>query len=298
MRLTPRNRTAPAPTTAGFGLIELMVSLLVIGLLMLAMFSVFFRSSDEQTRMSQLVEFRQSARASVQLFERDMRMAGSGWGREPVEVGTNSQWYAIDAGPGAGPNDSITIFGAWGSQTTLSQPMNAVTDPIRVRGAPPPFAVGDLIVVSDKGGITWNLFQVTGTADSTVQHATTSLLNPSVTPGVWPTSGYPKGSLVYRASRLTYRVDSLNFGRPCLVRQEFNGQPQAVAYDLNRFQIWYRMQDNSLTRDPMGWGVANGYANGRDYIAQVQPRIIVRVTGRNRPTLLDSVWAEVRPRSF
>ncbi len=284
----------------GFGLIELMVSLAVIALLMLAMFAAFFHSSDEQDRMSRLVEFRQSARASVQLFERDLRMAGSGWGRSQVRVwnGADQIWYAMDPGPGAGPNDSISIFGAWAAQTFDTTAMTFATTPITVASAAG-FAVNDLIVISDRGGATWNLFQITGISGNTLQHASSSIYNTTAAlPVGWPLGGYPKGSLVYKASRLTYRVDSLNFGRPCLVRQEFNGQPQAVAYDLNRFQVWYRMQDSTLTRDPMAWGAANGFANGRDYIAEVQPRIIVRVTGRNRPTLLDSVWAEVRPRTF
>ncbi len=295
MRRRPRRRVVER----GFGLIELMVSLVVIGLLMLAMFTAFFRSSDEQTRMSRLVEFRQSARASIQLFERDMRMAGSGWGRDSVAVShpPDSVWYAIQPGAGAGPNDSISIFGAWSAQTTTTSLMASASSALNVTSNAG-FAVGDLIVVSDRGGNSWDMFQVTGlTGATTIEHATTSTYN-TVANLRWPQGGYPIGSIVYRAGLISYRVDSLNFGRPCLVRQEFNGQPQAVAYDLNRFQVWYLMQDGTYTRDPLGWGLANAHPNGRNYIAQVQPRIIVRVTGRNRPTLLDSVWADVRPRTF
>jgi type II secretory pathway pseudopilin PulG len=283
--------------TRGFGLIELMVTLLTMGILMLGLFTAFFRSNDEAARMSKLVEFRQSARASVQLIERDVRMAGSGWGRRPVQISAtnDSIWYAMTAGTSTGPNDSLTLFGAWSSQDTLMNDMTLASSAINVT-TPTLFATGNLIVVSDINGNSWHMFHVTGIAGNTLQHANSSDYN-TVTRN-WPSGGYRHGSFVYKVSRLTYRVDSLSFNRPCLVRQEFGGQPQVVAYDLNRFQVWYRMQDSSLTRDPMGWGSSHGYGNGRDYIAQVQPRICVRVTGRNRPTLLDSVWAEVRPRTF
>lgn len=284
----------------GFGLIELMVTLLTMGILMLGLYTAFFRSNDEAARMSKLVEFRQSARASVQLIERDVRMSGSGWGRKAVVVSApgESLWYAITAGTGAAINDSLVLFGAWAEQDTLINDMANTSSALNV-AAPTQFSTGNLVVVSDKAGNSWHMFQVTGVSGSTLQHATSSSYNdPAALADNWPTNGYARGSFVYKVSRLTYRVDSLSFNRPCLVRQEFGGPPQVVAYDLNRFQVWYRMQDSSLTRDPMGWGTSHGYANGRDFIAQVQPRICVRVTGRNRPTLLDSVWAEVRPRTF
>lgn len=286
--------------TRGFGLIELMVTLLTMGVLMLGLYTAFFRTNDEAARMSKLVEFRQSARASVQLIERDVRMAGSGWGRQPVQVSTatDSQWFAMTAGTGPGINDSLTLFGAWSSQDTLTAAMPNTSSAMNV-STPTLFATGNLVVVSDKSGITWHMFQITGISGSTLQHATTSNYNNTTNLNRnWPTAGYPRGSFVYKVSRLSYRVDSTTFNRPCLVRQEFGGPPQVVAYDLNRFQVWFRMQDSSLTRDPMAWGTDHGYPNGRDFIAQVQPRICVRVTGRNRPTLLDSVWAEVRPRTF
>ncbi len=293
------NRDTPhAPR--GFGLIELMVTLLTLGILMLGMFSTFYRSNDEAARMRKLVEFRQSARASVQLIERDVRMAGSGWGRAPVVVSapSDSLWYAITSGSSPGPNDSLTLFGAWANQDTLLNAMANSSAALNV-SAPTQFEVGNLVVVSDKAGQRWHMFHVTGISGSTLQHATSSSYNNTTNlQDNWPVpNGYLAGSFVYKVTRLTYRVDSLNFGRPCLIRQEFGGPPQVVAYDLNRFQVWYRMQDSSLTRDPIAWGTANG-VNGRDFIAQLQPRISVRVTGRNRPTLLDSVWAEVRPRTF
>ncbi len=285
----------------GFGLIELMVTLAVLGIVMLGMFTAFFRTSDESSRMSRLIEFRQSARASVQLIERDVRMAGSGWGRSSVVVssGTDSLWGALSAGPGTGPNDSLTVFGAWSNSSRLTVSMPFPSSTLRVRATDvASFPIGSLVVVTDPESQTWHMFCVTGIAGSDLQHATSSSYNNTTNLQVlWPLNGYPVGSAVYRVSRLTYRVDSTNFGRPCLVRQEIGGSPQVVAYDLNRFQVWYRMQDSTLTRNPTAWGVANG-VNGKDFISQVQPRICVRVTGRNRPTLLDSVWAEVRPRTF
>jgi len=280
----------------GFGLIELMLTVAVLGVVMLAIFGAFFRTNDESRRISKMVEFRQSARASVQLIERDVRMAGSGWGRNPVEItngGARQQWWAITPGYGSsGPNDSLSLLGAMQAATTLAAGMPSTSSNLQVASVAG-FATNDLCVVTD--GQSAHMFQVTGinTASKLLDHATSSPYNDSGGLDNWPSGGYPSGTTqVYKVNRISYRIDSLNYRRPVLVRQEWGGAPQVVAYDLNKFQMWYLMQDSTLTRDPLVYG------SGVALMSKVQPRIYTRVTDRTRPTLIDSVWAEIQPRTF
>ena len=288
-------RNPHAHPARGFGLTELMVTVVVLGVVLLAIFGAFFRTNDESRRIAKMVEFRQSARASVQLIERDVRMAGSGWGRNPVEVtvgGTKQQWWAITPGYGTGPNDSLRLLGAMQAATVLSAAMTLTSSNLKVASVAG-FATNDLCVVTD--GQSAHMFQVTSINAGAflLDHATSSPYNNSGGLNNWPAGGYPSGTTqVYKVNRITHRIDSLNYRRPVLVRQEWGGVPQAVAYDLNKFQMWYVLQDSTETRNPLVFG------SGVALISKVQPRIYTRVTDRTRPTLIDSVWAEIQPRTF
>jgi prepilin-type N-terminal cleavage/methylation domain-containing protein len=279
---------------AGFGLAELMVAMAVLGIVLIAIFMAFFRTNTESARINRLVEFRQSARAAVQLIERDLRMAGSGWGRSPVsysDVGGNpAEMFGLTPSPGSGHSDSLRLFGGWTVQTTLTQPMLTSAADCRVASVAG-FNDSDLIVVTN--GTSSHLLQVTDVdvGNSILTHDAGSPFNQSSGLVGWPASGYTAGSKVYRASIVTYRVDSTSFGRPCLVRQEFGGEPQIVAYDLNKFQMWYRMQSDTVVRDADSLG-------GIAFVDKIIPRVYVRVTDPHKPTIIDSVWAEVRPRTF
>src|SRR5262245_47001527 len=109
----------------GFGLVELMVTIVVLAIVMAAVFKTLFRSSDASQRITRLVDARQSARLAVQLIERDTRMAGSGWGRAKVffsSSGIPMSFYGIE--PGAGDDqDSLTLTGAWSTTTSLRASM-------------------------------------------------------------------------------------------------------------------------------------------------------------------------------
>lgn len=278
----------------GFSLVELMVTIAVLGVVMTAVFTTLFRSNDASRYVANITETRQSARAAVQLFERDVRMAGSGWGRMPLNVsnnGTPQVWYALEPGPGPGAgSDSMRLIGAWEATTTLAADMatpSSVLDVVNASG----FAVDDLVVVTD--GNTAHVFQLTGvnTGTGVLDHATSSPFNATAGFANWPGGGYVAGRTeVYKIAVLTYRVDSTMFRRPSLLRTELGRAPAVVLYDVNRFNVWYRVlgSPDSLTRAP--GSIFN--------VDKVQPRIHTRVAVRGRPTLTDSVWSEVKPRTL
>jgi prepilin-type N-terminal cleavage/methylation domain-containing protein len=295
--------TAPRRTpdrARGFSLIELIIALAVMGVVLIAVFSTFFRSQKVGQTMTTAVNLRAGARGANQLLERELRMAGSGWGRLPVYRyraggGTNTDSiFGINFGPGgAALCDSISMLGGWSAATKLTATMLNPWTNISVSSTSG-FFVNDLIVVSN--GNTAHLFQVTSInagAPGSLVAASSSAYNPpnGVNLSGWPVGGYLTQSpmtLVYRVTWVTYRVDSTSFRRPALVRREFGGASQLVAYDVSGFQIRCRMQDGSVTRSP----------TDIDMIDEVVPVIWTRLSVPGRTATTDSVWAAVRPRTF
>ena len=151
-----------------------------------------------------------------------------------------------------------------------------------------------VILVVDKAGTSGHLFQITAitAGTKTFSHATTSSWN--VVPGSWnwPVGGYATGALIYKIDILSLSVDATNYRRPALVRRSFGGTPTVVSYDIKNFQVWYRMQDGTLTRSPTVAGV------GVALVDKVRPVVYTALSDPQHPTAVDSVWTEVRPRSF
>lgn len=286
----------PARDSRGFTLVELLIAGVLLALVVGVMFGTLNRTQGEADRVDTLLEQRQSARAAVQLLERDLRMSGSGWGRNPVVVsylGAPDSFFAITPGPGQGANsnDSVMIMGAWSANTTIESSMPSPSSILKVEDTSG-FAEGDLVVITD--GVSSNLFDVTGVNDSpgNIQHNPSSPWNPPGGFSQWPAGGYPAGSQVFKVELMSYRVDSTSYRRPALVRRAFRGAPEIVAYDVHRFQVWYRMQDGTTTRSP-SMGAASVAS-----IDKVRPVVYTRLVDRWRPAYLDSVWAEVQPRTF
>jgi prepilin-type N-terminal cleavage/methylation domain-containing protein len=276
---------------AGFTLIEMMLAVALLGGLLVTLFLAMFRTQSEATRITTLVEQRQSSRAAIQLVERDVRMSGSGWGRIALNVSFNGSpltYYAVTPGPGAGANDSIQIIGAWAASTTITDPMPNPSANIKVAD-PTGFSNGDLVVITN--GSTAHMFECTAvnTSSNTIQHNPSSPYNNAGGHSNWPASGYGPGSQVFKINILSYKVDSTTYRRPALIRRDMGSAPAVVAYDVDRFQVWYRMQDGTLTRNPTG-GVA--------LIDRVRPILFTKLKDRTRPTYVDSLWAEVQPRTF
>jgi prepilin-type N-terminal cleavage/methylation domain-containing protein len=282
----------PGSVERGFTLVELVVAAALGSLVLLMVFGTFFRSHDAARRVTGVVEARQGARAAIQLIERELRMAGSGWGRLAVNGSNNGQPMTV-VGVNPGPNaavtgcDSISILGGWDVMTTLRAAMpnpSAVLQCDSIAG----FQDGDLCVITN--GMTAHLFQVTQvmTGAVSLQHNPSSPFNVPGGHSQWPPSGYGPGARVYRASWVTYAVDSVSFGRPSLVRREMGRAAQLAAYDVARFQVTYRLQDGSQTRAPADLSLLD----------MVVPAVHTIARGPGGAPLADSVWAAVQPRTF
>ena len=277
----------PPAREAGFGLIELITALVISAVVLVAIFSTYFRTLGFSGRVTNTVESRQHARLALQLLERDIRMAGSGWGRLRVDGSWNGNpavYYGLTWGcGGAGQSDSLQLMGAWSAATTLRTALPTTSSTIGVQSTTG-FSVGDLIVVTN--GSSAHLFEVTGVTASpaSLGHDAASPYDNPAGFQNWPASGYGVGAEVLRIDRVSYRFDSTGFGRPCLLRQVNGGAPQVAAWNIDRFTRSYLLQDGTVTREPDTLAV----------IDRVIPTIVTHVTDGAQ----DSVVAEIRPRAF
>ena len=284
----PRPTAASRPS-AGFGLIEMLVTLTVLSAVLGMVFMALNGSQSQSSRVTKVAEERQMARTAVQLLEREVRMSGSGWGRTTVRSGGGADLYAVNFGyGGALGSDSLVLLGAWQAATTLTANMLDESSPLVVANVSG-IGVNDLVLITDKQSQRAHLFQVTGvnTGTNTLVHANTSAYNTGHTN--WPPSpGYGSGSYLYKVNMSSYVFDSTSYRKPCLVRYE-PGQPrQVVAYNVSGFRVWYQLQDGTWTRDP----------SDLNMIDKIIPVVLTRVTDARYGTLRDSVWASIRPRTF
>jgi hypothetical protein len=289
----------PAPTRAlarGFGLLELIMALLLAGLLLGAMSMAFYRTTSETLRLRDVTDRRQSARTAVQLIERELRMAGSGWGRIPV-YGNNSAGTPVTLAavvPGftsVAADDSLMLLGAWQTQTVVSDQMPSSSANLKVQDVTG-FAANDLVLITN--GLAANMFQCTGTNASSekLQLNPASPYNNSggykTSQGMWPATGYPPGSLIFKLTLSSYYMDRTSYRKPVLMRHEYGQSPQIAAYNVDGFRVWYKLQNGTWTRNPQNLMAVD----------QVMPVVATRLSDPRRPALVDSVWASVRPRSF
>jgi prepilin-type N-terminal cleavage/methylation domain-containing protein len=280
----------------GFTLIEVIIALLLATLLLGGISMAFFRTTSEAMRLRDVTDRRQSARTAVQLMEREIRMAGSGWGRIPV-YGNNSAGTPVVLAavvPGyisAAADDSLLLVGAWQTQTTVTDQMPSSSTNLKVADVTG-FNPNDLVLVTN--GVSANMFQVTSTNSSSEKMAANPASpynNPGgykVSDGHWPASGYPPGSLIFKLTLSSYYMDRTTFRKPALMRHEYGLSPQVAAYNVDGFRVWYQMQDGSWTRNPQNMMA----------VEQVMPVVATRLSDPRRPALIDSVWTALQPRSY
>ncbi len=292
----PRMNLPPRHDVRGFGLIELMITLVLVTLVLGGIMSVFFSTSHQADRLTKVADERQSARTAIQLIEREIRMAGSGWGRVEVYAndsnGVGDTLLAVNPGfTTMGGNDSLVLIGAWQATTTLMSDMSLPSSLTRVKSNAG-FVDGNLFILTN-GTSRAHMLMCTGvTGADIINHASTSLFNASTgtMTGTWPPSGgYPDTvTNVYKATVTSYYYDTATYRKPALMRHEYGSAPQVVAYGVDGFRVFYEMQDGTVTRNPANM----------DDVDKVAPVVYTSVTDPRRPTLRDSVWAAVQPRTF
>ncbi|HYM80303.1 MAG TPA: prepilin-type N-terminal cleavage/methylation domain-containing protein [Candidatus Limnocylindria bacterium] len=279
----------------GVGLVELMIALVVTSMVIVATYKTFFGSQHEALRVTRVVERRQNSRASIQLLERELRMAGSGWGRDTIngKLGaTNITLYGIQRGYGGSltGNDTIGILGGWDTKTALRAGKASPGATIRCQSTAG-FAVNDFIVVTNEKRA--HLFRATAVSSSPadISVSTSSNYNTSGSLTGWPVGGYVTGDKVYRVSWVSYKMDTTSFKKRALMRWQAGSAAQVVGYDVSNFRVSYALQNGTVKRNPTVAEI--------QMIDKIVPVVTTLAPGvNNSVAIVDSAWTEVRPRTF
>lgn len=281
----------PTRNARGFGMVELLVAMVITGVVLIATYGALFRSQSAATRVTASVETRQNSRAAVQLLEREVRMSGSGWGRNQLygwNNGVAMNRFAISFGYGgsAASSDSIGIVAGWSLVTTLRAALpNRFSTTVIPCVSAAGFAAGDFVVVTD--GSLAHMFYVTGISGNDLQHTSSSVYNVSTVNNAFPATGYRIGTQVYKMSMVSYKRDTTTYRKPVLVRWEYGRGTQVVAYNVKQFAVNYELQGGGFSRNP----------GALSMVDKVVPLVLTQGTVSGT-SIVDSAWASVRPRTF
>lgn len=257
----------------GLSLIEIMIALLLGSLVVVAISQVFLASRQSARTLDALAARQENSRYATYLISRDLRMAGyRGCLRDLGTVlntlnGPNDFLWRFQRGvegfrgTGAGwapalpavitdavdDSDVLVVRGILDDGVPIRQSMPQQSADLKVTNAlnPPPFADGDIVLISDCGGAA--IFQITS---YTVANG--NIVHNAGKGGGLPVPGnatkdlgrrYPLGSLVYRINTVAYYVAVVG-GQRALVRRRGAAAPDVIAEGVEALRVQYGEDDD------------------------------------------------------
>lgn len=212
----------------GFTLIELLVAVMLSGMVVTAMYSLYVSQNKSYTVQDQVAEMQQNARVAMDKIVRDLRMAG--FGKPAASVNGFSD--AITAGNNVNDNtDQITVVAAYDELSTLSAnaPMGATTVTLQSAADAANFDTGMKKYLCLGGAPETDCYTVIGIVGDQL----------TVSPNLRRdySSGYP----AFLVKAVTYAVDWTDPNRPILSRDENTGVgAEALGSNIEDLQLAYQ----------------------------------------------------------
>lgn len=252
MRLTAFSlRWRPTSSlSAGFSLIELLVSLFIAGVMLTSMAGFFSMSVATRHNMEEQAEAAQGLRALLSTVTQELRQAGACL----TQVG--GQFIALD-GEDNGLQDSLTlrigkvdrntrlcVDDALGAKANIGDTSITVADATK-------FQAGDIVYITpnSSSGEFYTVAEAAGT--------TLTLTSPLVDLN----ADYAKGAGVYALEERTYAIDASTYGRAVLTVASNGGTPQPLVDGVVEFNVRYLLapcdpncaDTVDLPADPAQW---------------------------------------------
>ncbi len=229
MRRGASTRRSRHRATAGFSLIEMLVSLLITSVMLTLLGAFFFTNVDTRHNMSLQVEAQQGLRGLIEIVTQELRQAGACL----PQLG---QFIALN-GTDDGTHDSLTIGIGRTTPNTLVC-VKAGTTVVAPSGS-------TVLTVGPGEG---NLFEgvtlayVTPNAAEGDFYPVASHTATTITLGEGLHSDHPLGSGVYGVDMRTYTVDAVNYNAPVLTVAIDGGSPQPLVDGVEEFNVQYRLE--------------------------------------------------------
>lgn len=286
----------------GFTLVELLVTMAVVSIIMVAVISAFNIQQKAQVKQQLITEVQQNGRAAAYMLARDIRMTSFGLGDGVVtywDGSTHSNYSAINIEDGGNGPDRIKILYAATldllnpaylevnalatTQVSLSQDVLNVDDATG-------FVPGELAIITN--GDFSSIFQITGVSPQNLGHNPDTGVNPPVDTMINPKGAFGVGSAVYRLRYITYDVSYADPSHPVMRIDRdgpTGGSPfEIIAEDIEDLQAVYIFEDGVSAND-LDVGPSNhDYAHIRAVRVTVLARTRVEkeeFKGGRRPTI-------------
>ncbi len=230
MRLTAFSRRwrPTSSSTAGFSLIELLVSLFIASVMLTSMAGFFSMSVATRHNMGEQAEAAQGLRALLSTVTQELRQAGACL----TQVG--GQFIALD-GEDNGLQDSLTLrIGRVDRNTrlcvfdTLSETANVGDTSVKV-GDATKYQAGDIVYITPNSS-SGEFYTVADAVGKTL-----TLTSPLVDLN----AAYGVGVGVYALEERTYAVDTSTYERPVLTVAINGGMPQPLVDGVEEFNVRY-----------------------------------------------------------
>lgn len=269
----------------GLSLIEIMIALLLGSLVVVAISQVFLASRQSARTLDALAARQENSRYATYLISRDLRMAGYrgclrdlGTVRNTLNSPDNFLWRfqrGVEGfrGTGAGwapalpavitdavdDSDVLVVRGILDDGVPIRQSMPQQSADLKVTDAlnPPPFANGDIVLISDCGGAA--IFQIT---NYTVANG--NIVHNAGQGGGLPVPGnatqdlgrrYPVGAVLYPLATVTYYVAVVD-GQRALVRRRGAAAADVIAEGVEALRVQYG-EDDDGDFAPEDWRAAD-----------------------------------------
>jgi type IV pilus assembly protein PilW len=234
----------------GFSLVEILVVMAMMGLVTMAVYSLYQTTQRTATTQDNVVELQQNLRIALDRMERDIRMAG-------FMVSSS----AVPASPlSVAAANTLTLQTASAVERiarvaqNFQSPADATT-PVSVQVASADmaylFSIGDVVRILRPPNQSQPL-NGTFTVTSVAPTGPTLGLNGFSTPGVT----YKAGDVIVRTTAaapnpntVTYALDVAPNSQN-LIRTANTDPPDTVASGITSLQFWYLLDDNTRTNAP------------------------------------------------
>jgi len=265
----------PNKSSAGFGLVELMVALVIGMILMAGISSVFVSNKKTYTQNDSLARLQENGRVAMQLLSRDIRSSGyygCNYDKDNITslltAATSFSWdvanrvEAIEFGgtvagtawspsntvvdtvqvPALPNTDAIAIrFVDISSAAPVTVVMKQDTEVISVDPTTTGIQKNDILLLADCS--TSDIFQVTayneGATADTVEHDTTGGFNSTSA----LTKAYSTNAKLYKLQTIVYYIGTGTNGEPALFRGS-----QEIVEGIQNLQILYGKDEQKKTR--------------------------------------------------